>query len=257
MKRHQSIKSFLKITSFVLPFAIGISTSSQSWAEKLVFACSPWLPYTDPSLDQNGILGHMAAEAAETAGLDIEIQFLPWKRAVNLIKAGKITGSFCVGYDDSRTEWLDFVKTPLIETTAGIFSLTDKPITADTVADLSNYRIGVLTDGKPEKYLLKEGNNSLSLIHYQNEESGMKMLAGKRFDLIVKNKRDGLTLLSQKMPELKDKITYSQDLYGSKVHMAISQKWPNAGELANQLDQALQKMKQSGRFEALYKQHNF
>ena len=257
MKLTLNIKSFLKITSFMLPFAIGISTSNQSWAEKLVFACSPWLPYTDSSLDQNGILGHMATEAAETAGLEIEIQFLPWKRAVKLIKAGEITGSFCVGYDDSRTEWLEFVQTPMIETTAGIFSLTDKPIKAKTAADLSGYRIGVLTDGKPEKYLLKEGKNSLNLIHYQNEESGMKMLAGNRFDLVVKNKRDGLTLLSQKMPELKDKITYSQDLYGSKVHMAISKKWPNGDKLATQLDQALQKMKQSGRFEALYKQHNF
>lgn len=241
--------------AILLCTSIGIHKTAQ--AEKIIFACSPWPPFTARDLPNYGVLGHVFQEAAARGNVDIEIDFMPWNRAVTLVKKGQIAGLFCSNYSEERTKWLHFTEESFLSPAGGFFMRQDNLITWDKLSDLKGKSIGVLKSGYSEEYLTAHSKGQLTIKSYANELAGMRMLAGGRYDLILMSKVDGLLLLEQKLPESKDKIIYQKNLYVTEMRPSIGHKWENGPDILKKIDQGYRSLKADGQLAEIYRQHNF
>lgn len=53
-----------------------------------------YAPFTDPGLPNGGMITEMMRRIFKEAGYDVEVSFLPWKRAYEATRAGHFDGSF-------------------------------------------------------------------------------------------------------------------------------------------------------------------
>ena len=63
---------------------------------KLLLVTNEWAPYTSENLGEYGMVSKIVALAMEEAGLEYEIQFRPWARALEMVKYGDAWGSFWI-----------------------------------------------------------------------------------------------------------------------------------------------------------------
>ncbi len=76
-------------------FALALSLANSlclAGERKLEIATIEYPPYYGKDLENGGFMTEIVVEALKRAGYDAEIKFLPWKHALEGIKAGKHNG---------------------------------------------------------------------------------------------------------------------------------------------------------------------
>ena len=241
----------------VLTFCFLSFSFTQASAATLNFACSPWAPYTAEDMDQQGILAHLAREIAKEANLDVKISFKPWSRVIKELQTGDLDGTYCVAKTAEREKFLYYSKKPILTHAKGFFRLKSNPVTYETLEDITTLRVGALRDSSDETYLknIKPGQFKPQL--FQNDVTGMRMLIGKRFDMLLMSRLVGDTILATELTKDKDKVEYFKDLSKAETYLAVSQKLANARQIIDQLDQAEYRLIQAGKLKTIYQQHGF
>ena len=248
----------LMIMSMFINLSFNLSTDAREY----VFACNNWPPYTASDLPKNGVLGHVFKAAAERANINVRLEIMPWNRAVSLVKKGRITGVYCSSYAQSRESWLHFSQESFLQASGGFFIRKEAagsyPQNLGQNLDILHpYRIGVLKSGFFETFLKEKAKRRLRIDPYPNEVIGMRMLAGGRYDLILMSKREGLQLLTDKLPEIQGQIMYYQDLHTTHTRPGVSHKWPNSRDIIARIDQGYRDLVAEGRLEEIYSYHDF
>lgn len=241
--------NFKKIFFFIFSFSLLFST--QSFAEKLTLACSPWHPFSGQDLDKQGFYNEIVRSAGAEAGLEIDIQIMPWKRLVLLAKEGQLDGISCPSYKKERESWLAFTKTDFFVIDGGLFARRDTQLKSVDVADLKGLTIGVLSNSSGAKIVAEHGAGTLKLKEFFKVNDALKMLHGKRFDAIYMIRVTGETLIADKFPEMAKDIIYVGTLKQSTVRPGISLKHPKARELADKLDAGYQIIQQNGKLDEI------
>lgn len=242
---------------FLLTFSLFCLLSLPAAAKSLSFACSPWEPYTGKDMPQQGILADLAREIGKEAKLDIMIDFKPWARVINELQAGRLDGTYCVIKTKERKNFLHFSKKPILKLANGFFRLKDTEIDYNNPQDLIGLRVGALRDSSDEVYLNDLMPEKFKAQSFRDNITGMKMLVGNRFDLMMMGRLVGETVLKNNLPEAQDKVIYYKDIVTSDIYIALSQKIPNAPSLIEQIEQAHHRLSQSGKLSEIYKKHGF
>lgn len=103
-----------------------------------------WPPYTGADLEDGGAVFKVVKDAFERAGFELEVEFLPWKRAVFTAHSDDdVAGFFPEYYDESREKEFLF-SLPVGFSPLGFVERSDMPIYWDKLEDLSGQRIGVV-----------------------------------------------------------------------------------------------------------------
>jgi polar amino acid transport system substrate-binding protein len=71
-------------------FLSALFSAQQVFAEEISIAVGDWPPYLSEKLKHNGIMGHLIKDVFEAEGYDVEITFLPWARAYDEAKVGRL-----------------------------------------------------------------------------------------------------------------------------------------------------------------------
>lgn len=246
------MKSLFVFVIYLLFFSV-----TQVSAAPLNFACSPWAPYTADDMDQQGILAHLAREIGKEAKLDIQISFKPWSRVIKELQTGDLDGTYCVAKTAEREKFLYYSKKPILTHAKGFFRLKSNPVTYDKIEDIAKLRVGALRDSSDETYLKNILPGQFKPQLFQNDVTGMRMLIGKRFDMLLMSRLVGDTILSDELPQNKDKVEYFKDLSKADTYLAVSQKLANAKQIMDQLDQAEQRLIDAGKLKAIHQHHGF
>jgi len=114
-------------------------------AEKLVFIASEWPPYAMQEKGQpTGMQVEVVLSLGKRLGFDIEIQILPWKRALMRVEKGEADAVFTPFRTEEREKYMYFTAEPLIIQKLAIVAKKGSGIKAAKIDDLKGKAVGVV-----------------------------------------------------------------------------------------------------------------
>lgn len=173
-------------------------------AEKLRIVTEPWAPYVYE--EQGKMLGldyETTAIVFKRLGIDVEWQFLPWKRCLVMLEQGLADGALDIFHSDKRDAMLLYPSEPLSDVEFVMFYANARPHPFRTLDDL-----GGLTIGTSPGYLYSQAFSESTLFTRETaptHEANFGKLQLGRIDLLITDRRVGRHVLEQM--RLGDQIT--------------------------------------------------
>jgi polar amino acid transport system substrate-binding protein len=242
-----NVKSILLITTF---FFISINIT---YAYELKLVTLQYPPYefeNDGKIE--GVAVEIVKEIFNRMNQPINIELLPWSRALKLIETGDADGIFTIYKTPERELFAEFSSEILIPQTISLFVLWDSNINFNgDLAKLNEYKFGVVRGvsyGKKFDEALEK--NIIKNIEEVNigEQNFMKLLSS-RVDIVISNKYGAEYIINQ--------IGYSRqikELYPEvetlPSYIAFSKK-RNLSAIKKEFDKILKEMKSDGSYDKI------
>ncbi|BBN83856.1 hypothetical protein PA25_38410 [Pseudoalteromonas sp. A25] len=206
--------------------------------------------------DASGIAVEIIREAFARIDQPINIQFLPWGRAIREVKAGRVDGIFTIYKTPERETFMDYSQEVLIQQSITFFALKSHPIYYDgRIASLSPYRIGIVRKvsyGEEIDKAIRSGTLE-NLVTTDTGINSFKLLLADRVDVVVSNQLGGIEIL--KRLGIEDKVvslpSYAYDI---PSYIAFS-KSKKLGAMRKRIDIALRDMKEDGTYKKIVEEY--
>ncbi|MGY2402723.1 substrate-binding periplasmic protein [Pseudomonas sp. SDO5271_S396] len=158
--------------------------------EQLRIVTEPWAPYV---YEENGVRQGLDYETTmivfQRLGVDVQWQFLPWKRCLAMLEQGHADGALDIFHSHDRDALLLYPSEPLSEVEFVLYYANERPHPAATLDDLRG-----LTVGTSPGYLYGADFSESSLFNREpapsHEANFGKLLLG-RVDLVITDRRVG------------------------------------------------------------------
>ncbi|TVT86667.1 ABC transporter substrate-binding protein [Pseudomonas sp. H3(2019)] len=174
--------------------------------EKLRLVTEPWAPYVYEENGQPlGLDYETTAIVFKRLGIEVEWQFLPWKRCLAMLDQGLADGVLDIFHSNERDATLLYPAEPLSEVEFVLFYANDRPHPFRTLEDLRG-----LTIGTSPGYLYSQDFRDSPLFTREpapTHEANFGKLQRGRIDLLITDRRVGQTLLDTL--KLRDQISES------------------------------------------------
>ncbi|WP_347902493.1 transporter substrate-binding domain-containing protein [Pseudomonas purpurea] len=174
--------------------------------EKLRIVTEPWAPYV---YEENGkALGldyETTAIVFKRLGIEVQWQFLPWKRCLAMLDQGLADGALDIFYSKERDATLLYPSEPLSQVEFVMFYANERPHPLRTLEDLRG-----LTVGTSPGYLYSQDFRESTLFTREpapTHEANFGKLVRGRIDLLITDRRVGQHLLDEL--KLRDQISES------------------------------------------------
>lgn len=225
--------------------------------DKIIITTGEWTPYSSQTLKHNGVVCRITTEAFDLAGIEVEWQFLSWKRAYEVAKNGiTADGSIFWYYNPERAK--DFYFSEQIASQSNVFfHLKDYEFDWDNYSDLKGLKIGTTSgysygtkfDEAVEKGILEiEQSNSDTL--------NFKMLLAGRIKLFPIQMDIGYDLLHRLFsPDEVNLITYNPKYINSEpVYLILNNKNEKNLEYIKRFNRGLIILKANGKYDKYYQE---
>lgn len=157
--------------------------------DRVVITTLDWPPYTGPSLPKLGATTEVVRQAFDQAGIDVDVQFLPWKRAIAEAKNGKAV-AYYPGYHCKHAA--DFESSDAVGTgPLGFAEHVEAPISWETVYDLGEQKLKigtVLGYANTDEFDEKVGSGWIRAISAKDDLTNLRKLLRRRIDAVVIDK---------------------------------------------------------------------
>jgi polar amino acid transport system substrate-binding protein len=164
--------------------------------EKMRIVTEPWAPYV---YEENGKpLGldyETTAIVFKRLGIEVEWQFLPWKRCLSMLETGQADGALDIFHSVERDATLLYPGEPLSEVQFVMFYANERPHPFRTVEELRG-----LTIGTSPGYLYSKDFRESTLFTREpapSHEANFGKLMRGRIDLLITDRRVGQHLLDE------------------------------------------------------------
>ena len=180
---------------------------------------------------------------------------MPWKRALEGIKAGKHDGLYTVWYRKEREAWFVYSDSIAPANELGFYKRKEKDISFKTIEDLKPYTIGV-TRG----YALPPGFDqaSLKISRVKDDEVSLRKLHKGRVDMVLTDKILGKFIIDTKIPEAVPGLVWlDPPVLVEFQHLVFSKK---VGDFAMKLadfNRGLAEIEADGTLNAIIARHGF
>jgi len=220
----------------------------------LHFSSLEYSPYYGEKLKGQGFVTEIVKAVAKGMGHEMDVDFLPWERALRNGREGVYDGVYTMWYTSEREK--DFVfSDPLPPNEIVFFALKDSEIVFDTLEELKEYNIGIVKDyAYPQEFFDANLNTVSSLFQKQNFQ---KLINGD-VSLTVEDKAVGVYMLEEEFSDFADKIEIvGSPLTSSPQYVVFSRAVPDHQKLVNEFNQSLKKVIQSGEFNSILEKHGY
>ncbi len=164
--------------------------SLAAYGEKLRIVTEPWAPYV---FENRGAMQGLDFEATvivfQRLGVEVQWQFLPWKRCLAMLDQGQADGALDIFHSHERDALLLYPSEPLSEVEFTLFYANERPHPAQTLDDLRG-----LTVGTSPGYLYGAPFSDSPLFNREaapsHEANFGKLMLG-RIDLVITDRRVG------------------------------------------------------------------
>jgi len=251
-----------KLTLFFIISFLLISLNIKSYSAerlKVVTLNYPPTAFVDANGNAIGIHVDIAKEAFKRIGIDFEINFYPWKRALVMVYKGEADALIDPAYNDERSTHCYFPKESSNMDQWVFFQKKGNKIVMDKdLKEVNHISIGIVRGfeygGHLQTALNEKRFNSIQVVN-NNDININKLIAG-RFDVMAGDKAN--ILYYSKQLGLKDKIEIVKSKYGSEeliisespTYIAFSKK-TIAKELVDKFSDTVLGMKKDGTFEKI------
>jgi len=171
--------------------AMGLaSLSATAHSETLRLVSDTWPPYVYVEDGQTkGVDYEITATIFERLGIDVQWQFLPWKRCLQMIELGQADGILDIFQTPDREHLLLYPAEPLSEVELVLYQDNRRPHRVTQLKDLRG-----LTIGTSAGYRYGDAFMSEAAIHREpapSHEANFGKLAKGRVDLVITDRRVG------------------------------------------------------------------
>lgn len=233
-------------------FCLFLSLSIPIKAETLKLVTGEYAPYAGEKLVNGGVGTEVVRAAFKEMNIDVTIEFNPWNRAMNALKASSFAGSFPWKKNAEREELLLYseplheyqVTTYIKKSESGkAFDLTEKILCEPSGWDIA-----------PFNELIKK--HKLQLVRPIEMESCFRMLALGRVDVVIGN----IHVCSEIIKKLHADqspftIIPNQDLEKvGHLYFVVPKKHPNAHRIVDMFNRGLEIIKKNGKYEKIMNQ---
>lgn len=213
-------------------------------AEPYTFTSSDnWAPYSSNEDPNNGILVQIVTAAFRASGREIDVEFVPWARAVREAQIGLRTGVIGDWYSKERE--MDFIYSdPIMHNDIVFFAFSDRGISYRKLKDLRAYKVGVVIGNSFIETLTKEG---LAIDYAKDFDINLKKLIIGRIDLIADEKLSTLRLLKESYPSYADTIVpLQQPIETNYLYLLVSRKTDRASAIVAEFNTGLKAIIRDG-----------
>jgi polar amino acid transport system substrate-binding protein len=198
-------------------------------------ASNEWPPFVSAALPENGLSGAYVAAVYARLGSVAAIDYFPWKRTMEVgMHDARYAGLLAVWRTPQRETQCHF--SSAIGSTMNVLAyLKEAPLAPSALRDLRSVRIGTVagySNGEEFDGLVRRG--VLRVQEGVNDETNLRKLLGKRFDVMVIEKRVLRHLLASHRftPAERERIGVADNLFHERtVHICFQR---NAAGLAQQ-----------------------
>jgi polar amino acid transport system substrate-binding protein len=226
---------------------------SMAWSgEKMRFAIGNFQPYFSDDMPEKGAIAVVVRAAMAASDVDVEFDFYPWSRALEMAKRGEVAGS--PGWTRTPERDADFIfSEPFVNCVDGVFFLKDKPLAFSSVKDFRGRRIGVivnLTYGAEFADGLARGDFRVEAA--PASENLVRMLLLGRVDAVVLNRSVAAQVLAGLSKEEAERIQASDTPFLLKPwRLAVGKSHPEAKKIIAAFDAGLSKIRRNGSYRRL------
>ena len=164
--------------------------SFTAYGEKLRIVTEPWAPYVyDDKGSMRGLDYETTVIVFQRLGVEVQWQFLPWKRCLAMLDQGHADGALDIFHSHERDALLLYPSEPLSAVEFVLFYANDRPHPAQTLDDLRG-----LTVGTSPGYLYGEAFSESSLFDREpapSHEANFGKLSLGRIELVITDRRVG------------------------------------------------------------------
>ncbi|KPA89430.1 amino acid ABC transporter substrate-binding protein, PAAT family [Pseudomonas asplenii] len=164
--------------------------------ERLRIVTEPWAPYVYEENGQaKGLDYETTAIVFQRLGIEVEWQFLPWKRCLAMLEQGQADGALDIFHSSQRDDKLLYPDEALSEVEFVLFYAKAHPHPFSSLDDLRGLTVGV----SPGYQYSPQFNESRLFRHEPapSHESNFGKLALGRIDLVITDRRVGQHVLNE------------------------------------------------------------
>lgn len=225
-------------------------------AEKIRITTGEWEPFISKKYKNGGVILDIVVEAFERKGVEVEIEFLPWARAVKFVEDGTWDAMAVTGSRHSDSDVEHLYSDPVYVGTDVIFHRKDRKLNWKSFSDLYGLVFGtVLSYDYSDAFRQAVADGKIREVRAREAHLLFPMLAARRFDVFIMDKHAGMfTFNTQYRAELGDVIAYSpQPLSTLEYSVRFSGKVNRNKKLLSLFNAALREMRADGTFDSLYR----
>lgn len=255
------IKSWLTAMGLCLLISFSFSLFASTKAshtdpvETLQLATLEYPPHYGSTLKNQGPLAEIVKRAFLRKGIKADIVFLPWSRALEWAKNGKVDGIMGAWFTEARTEHFIYSQ-PVYSNELVFYKAKNKHIVFKSFKDLVQDEILL---GSVRGYAQIEGleESGIYILYVNNDTQNFKLLSRERVDLVVVDREYAKYMLAT--PELKpiaDSIELIDKVLEFRLqHVLISKQTPQAQAKLTAFNEGLAELKETGEFQQILDQH--
>lgn len=228
----------------------GLTLAGNLHADDIVLGADIWPPFNcEPGSKNPGYMVEIARKIFEQKGHKIIYKEIPWSRAINICRKGKING--IIGAAKGEAEGFVFPKEPLGKLENFAFVLKDSNWKYDGIDSLKKVKLGLIIDydygEKMNKYL--EDNKDSKLIEKVGGTDPLRKnilkLKAKRIDAVIEAK-PVFEYTVNKMGVSDLFKSAGSDGEPDPIYIAFSPNNPKSKEYAKILSDGIVEMRKSG-----------
>lgn len=225
---------------------------------RVVTLSSPPLEYLDGS-EPTGRNVLILQEAAHRLGLDVQVEFMPWKRALEAVRAGQADAILDAGFNKDRNKYLHYPSIPIyVEEILAFIRVGNGKKLRDDLTNAHDFSVG-LSRGHfygPTVQKLVDEKRFRRMHTVAMPETLVKMLIGRRIDFFPGVREPVMALIrsmgvEESVTVMKRAGSDKEFLLGvSPTYLAFSRK-RHGPSMAEAFAVALKSMKDDGTFDAI------
>ena len=236
-----------------LVFLLTLFINFPASAKQLTLSVGEWPPYMASDLPNNGAIAEIITEAFADVGYQVSFEFYPWARAMEQAQLGRVDGTGLWLKTESRESEFYFSEPVLEEKHVFFYNRTNKPI-LDSFEALKSYSYVGLEDfsyGIDLDNIIRA--KQINMHRVSNDEQAFGMLLKNRVSIYPQEMAVGYYLLRQDFSEqdMKKIAHIEQPFMRKNSHIMLSKADKNNADILKMFDEALLRMKQSGRYDQL------
>lgn len=238
--------------------AIGISlflfiviSSTDSWADVITLRADEWCPYNcQPNSNEPGFMVEIAEVIFKKAGHTVEYDIMPWSRAIEDARQGKINGIIAAGKDDAP----DFIF-PEIEQAKMYGAFYVKKGDSWQYKGLDSLKVKVLGVIKDYTYIpeidkyINDNQKNRKLIQVASGDTALdssikKLLAG-RIGVVIEDSNVMSQYIKKNLGA--DQLQVAGQLPPDDLYIAFSPSNPKSKEYAKMISEGIAELRKSGK----------
>jgi polar amino acid transport system substrate-binding protein len=253
MKRMRLWNALILASIIIATGVLQFVTTGFCSERHLRFVTVAWEPYYGPNLLSQGYVAEITRAALWRVGYTMQIDFVPWKRALHDAKNGYYNGVLGLFYSDERAEWMAYSES-IASDQLVFFAKKGRMISWEKLEDLKLVTIGteqgfVYTDEFDSAVFLKKEP-------VRNVELNLKKLLENRIDLVAASRNVFLHWINTESPDKLEQVqVIPKQLSENKIYNGFLKNDPLYETYVMDFNRGLQEIKADGTLAVIMKKH--